>query len=115
MKHAAINLVKFKALQKRLGAPMCHVVGYLESLWIFAQVQARDGDLTKFSALEIAGWIEFPGDPDDLLNALIQTRWIDKTETGSSFMIGMTTNRTGSKESIPAGCRSRTECRLCGT
>lgn len=79
MKHLAINLVKFKALQKRLGqAPMCHVVGYLETLWIFAQLQARDGDLTKFTALEIAGWIEFPGDPDEFVEALVKTRWLDR-------------------------------------
>jgi len=79
MKHLAINLVKFKALQKRLGhAPMCHVVGYLETLWIFAQLQARDGDLTKFTALEIAGWIEFPGDPDEFIESLVKTRWLDR-------------------------------------
>lgn len=78
MKHLAINLVKFKALQKRLGQPVCHVVGYLETLWIFAQLQARDGNLTKFSSLEIAGWIEFPGDPDEFVEALVKTRWLDR-------------------------------------
>lgn len=78
MKHQAINLVKFKAFCKRTKAPLCHAVGYLESLWIFAQIQARDGDLTKFTSLEIAGWIEYPGDPQELIDALVETRWLDR-------------------------------------
>lgn len=78
MKHLAITLVKFKALQRLLNAPLCHAVGYLETLWIFAQLQAREGDLTKFSALEIAGWVEYPGDPDEFIEALVKTRWLDR-------------------------------------
>ncbi|MCR9294418.1 MAG: hypothetical protein NXI32_17000 [bacterium] len=83
MKHQTITLVKFKALQKRLQAPLCHVVGYLESLWLFAQINARDGDLSKFTALELAGWIEYPGDPSELIEALVETRWLDR-ETSES-------------------------------
>lgn len=78
MKHQTINLVKFKAFCKRISQPMCHAVGYLETLWIFAQIQARDGDLSKFSALEIAGWIEYPGDPQTLIDALVECRWLDR-------------------------------------
>ena len=77
MKHQTINLVKFKALSKRLGQPMCHTVGYLETLWIFCQIQARDGDLSRFSEMEIAGWIEYPGDPGDFIAALVECRWLD--------------------------------------
>lgn len=78
MKHQTINLVKFKALQKRLAAPMCHVVGYLETLWIFCQIQAQDGDLSRYSPLEIAGWIDYPGDPQNFVDALVETRWLDR-------------------------------------
>ncbi|MDE2020646.1 MAG: hypothetical protein KGJ13_09950 [Patescibacteria group bacterium] len=82
MKHQAINLVKFKALSRALGQPMCVTVGVLESLWIFAQIQARDGDLTPYSASEIAGWIEYPGDEEKLIDSLIKTGWLDATEDG---------------------------------
>jgi hypothetical protein len=85
MKHLAVTLVKFKALQRLLNAPLCHAVGYLETLWIFAQLQARDGDLTKYSALEIAGWVEYPGDPDEFIEALVKTRWLDRV--GDRLMI----------------------------
>lgn len=78
MKHQTINLVKFKALQKRLAAPMCHVVGYLETLWIFCQIQAQDGELSRYSPLEIAGWIDYPGDPQTFVDALVETRWLDR-------------------------------------
>ena len=78
VKHQTINLVKFKAFARRVKAPLCHAVGYLETLWIFTQIQARDGDLSKFSNLEIAAWIEFPGEPDELIDALVEARWLDR-------------------------------------
>lgn len=78
MKHNTINLVKFKALSKRLGLPLCWTVGALETLWLFALHNSRDGDLSKFSALEIAGWMEFPGDESDLIEALVETGWMDR-------------------------------------
>jgi len=80
VKHQAINLVKFKAFQKRLKLPLGYAIGILESLWIFAQTQARDGDLTKFTALEIAGWIEYPGEPEQLIDALVECRWLDRID-----------------------------------
>ena len=82
MKHQTISLVKFKALARRLRQPLCVVVGCLESIWIFAQIQARDGDLTRFSALELAGWIEWPGDEEQLMAALVETGWLDRTPDG---------------------------------
>jgi hypothetical protein len=79
--HQAINAVKFKALARRLGLPMYRVVGVLESLWLFAQVQARDGDLSRFTPLELAGWIEWDGGDDaELIDALVETRWLDRDE-----------------------------------
>ena len=79
MKHQTINLVKFKALCKRLSIPLYQGIGLLESLWIFTQIQARDGNLSEFSELEIAGWIEWPGDERELIRALVETRWLDRT------------------------------------
>jgi hypothetical protein len=78
MKHQTINLVKFKSLAKRLNSPLYRCVGVLESLWLFAQFQARDGDLSRFSHFDIAAWLEWEGDPDLLIQALIDTRWLDQ-------------------------------------
>lgn len=83
MKHQTINLVKFKALSKRLKLPRCWTVGVLESIWIFACHNARDGRLNRFTPLELAGWIEYPGDELELIEALVETKWLDRASDGS--------------------------------
>lgn len=85
MKHQTVTLVKFKALSRRLGVPMYRTVGILESLWLFAQHNAKDGNLSEFSALEIAGWLEWEGGENELIDALIETRWLDRE--GDSLQI----------------------------
>ena len=80
MKHTTINLVKFYALKARLKLPKYATVGVLETLWTFASYNARDGDISRFSALEIAAWLEWDRDPEDLIEALVETRWVDRTE-----------------------------------
>ena len=78
MKHQTITLVKFKALSKRLNLPLCWTVGILEGLWLFACHNARDGDLSRFSDLELAGWLEYPGTEVELIDALVETGWLDR-------------------------------------
>jgi hypothetical protein len=78
VKHQTINLVKFKALSKRLQLPLCWTVGILEGLWVFACHNARDGDLSRFSDLELAGWLEYPGNETELIDALVETGWLDR-------------------------------------
>jgi hypothetical protein len=82
VKHQAITLVKFMALAKRLRRPKFQVVGVLESIWLFCQHNARDGVLSKFSPLEIVGWMEFDGDAEELIDALVETRWLDRDDAG---------------------------------
>ncbi len=86
MKHNTINLVKFKTLSRLLGMRMYETVGVLESLWIFTLHNARDGNLSRFSALELAAWIDFDGDPDALIEALVQTGWLDRSEAGELWI-----------------------------
>lgn len=85
MKHQTITLVKFKALSKRLSLPLCWTVGVLEGLWVFACHNARDGDLSRFSNLELAGWLEYPGDETELIDALVETGWLDRD--GDSLLV----------------------------
>ena len=82
MMHQAISTVKFKALCKRLNLPLYETVGLLEALWLFAQIQAKDGDLTRFTPLEIAGWLDWQRDENEMVEALVETRWLDRDETG---------------------------------
>ncbi|GIO36910.1 hypothetical protein J41TS12_17710 [Paenibacillus antibioticophila] len=43
---------------------------------------AQDGDVSKFEAEDIADAMEYDGDPDVLMDALIYAGYIDQTETG---------------------------------
>ena len=58
--------------------PRCYTVGVLECLWIFTQTNARSGELGRFSADEIAAWLEWPGEPGELIKALVETGWLDR-------------------------------------
>ena len=78
MKHQTILNVKFSNLQRRLKLPRCYTVGVLECLWIFTQTNARSGELGRFSADEIAAWLEWPGEPGELIEALVETGWLDR-------------------------------------
>lgn len=78
MKHQTILNVKFSNLQRRLKLPRCYTVGVLECLWIFTQTNARSGELGRFSADEIAAWLEWPGEPGELIEALVDTGWLDR-------------------------------------
>lgn len=78
MKHQTILNVKFANLQRRLKLPRCFAAGVLETLWKFTEINARDGDLSKFSADEIAAWLEWPHDATDLIDGLVETRWLDR-------------------------------------
>lgn len=71
MKHQAINSLKFKLLARRLRVPLWQAVGLLESIWLLAQHDARDGDLTHHGAAGIAAWVEYDGDAEDLVAALV--------------------------------------------
>jgi hypothetical protein len=73
---------KFFALQRKLGLHVYQCVGLLETLWLLAALHADDGDLSKFSASEIASFVEWQGDPDQLIEVLVELRWLDRDERG---------------------------------
>jgi hypothetical protein len=77
MKIATIEKLKFKNLQRRLKLPLWQAVGLLESLWKMAYRNAPAGDIGRLSNDEIAAAIEWEGNADDLVEALVETRWLD--------------------------------------
>jgi hypothetical protein len=59
---------KFRRLVKMLNAPMPHVRGYLELLW---EVAYENGNPVIGDATDVALACEYPGKPDDILQALL--------------------------------------------
>jgi hypothetical protein len=54
--------------------------GILEGIWHLAGQHAPDGDLSRFSPIEIAEFIGWEGDPDELVRLLVKTRWLDRND-----------------------------------
>lgn len=87
MIRTTIDHPKFLDLQSRLvlpqfpfGLPRCFVVGVLENLWIFTARYATDGGIGKWSNPAIARALEWPGEADALVDALLGARWLDPME-----------------------------------
>ena len=80
MKLNAVDSMKFKKLQRRLGVPRVVVVGTLELLWMATAKNARRGDIGRFSNEEIAIECDWEGDPDQLVESLVETGWVDRSE-----------------------------------
>ncbi|AMV31285.1 hypothetical protein VN12_04155 [Pirellula sp. SH-Sr6A] len=82
MKHQTPTLLKFKKLKRRLGLTKDRdVMGLLESLWILAQRSAPCGDIgNQLDNEELAIELEWEGDPDELVSALVDTKWLDACE-----------------------------------
>ncbi|MEP1642640.1 hypothetical protein, partial [Rhodopirellula bahusiensis] len=71
---------KFRALMRMLCVPQYAAVGILESVWMLASQFADDGDLTRFTAEEIADYVAWGGDAEKLLSVLIECRWLDNDD-----------------------------------
>lgn len=77
MKIGTTEKLKFKNLQRRLRLPVWQAVGLLETLWKTAYRNAPAGDIGRLTNDEIAAAIEWGGDADELVDALVATRWLD--------------------------------------
>jgi len=80
VKHTTPDSMKFRKLQRRLGVSKVVVVGTLELLWIATQKNAQRGDIGRFTNEEIAIECEWELDPDELIEALVETGWLDRSE-----------------------------------
>ena len=77
MKHTALAHPKFSALVKALSLKRFEAVGILESIWLLTANYADDGNLAKFTSEDIALFVEWDRDPDELIAALVKCRWLD--------------------------------------
>jgi hypothetical protein len=80
VKKPTISNIKFELLSKLLDLSRWQTVGLLETLWLFAQHHAYDGDLTRFSPKMIAAWFGWVDEPELLIDALVEAGWIDRGE-----------------------------------
>ena len=73
---------KTKKLARLLGVSLPAAVGHLHYLWWWALDFAQDGVLDKFDAEDIADAMQWDGDADQLVEALLASSFIDHTDEG---------------------------------
>jgi uncharacterized phage protein (TIGR02220 family) len=62
-----------------LGISQVCAVGHLHFLWWWATAYAKDGSLTGCTPMEVSKAAQWSGDPDAFLDAMIATRFIDRS------------------------------------
>lgn len=80
MKMTCPQSMKFMKLKRRLRVPHWQVVGLLESLWLFTQMNAPAGDVGRFSNEDIAAGLEWDSDADEMIGMLIDCGFLDECE-----------------------------------
>lgn len=80
MKSGTTESIKFKKLKRRLGLPQFSVQGVLTAIWGITARDTPAGDIGRHSNEDIAAAIEWSGDADDLVEALVSTGWLDESE-----------------------------------
>lgn len=69
---------KLKRLCRRLGIRRIEAIGHLHLLWYWALDYAPDGDLGALSAEDIAEEMDYPGDADAFVAALVEAGFLDR-------------------------------------
>lgn len=73
---------KTRRLSRVLGVPPCYALGVLEALWHVTAEQFPDGALTGLSNQDIADEMFFDGDADQLIEALVTSGFLDRSDAG---------------------------------
>ena len=79
MKRQALWHSKMRKLCRRLDVPEYVGVGILESLWHLTAREAPLGDIGKLTDQEIALAIDYRLDAGELVEALVDARWLDRS------------------------------------
>lgn len=80
MKRDAVNSTKMKKFCIVLDLPIYSAAGILELLWHLTGREAPQGDIGKLSNEDISLSIDWRGDPDVLIDALVLCRWLDRDD-----------------------------------
>lgn len=73
---------KTKRLARLLGVSLPAAVGHLHYLWWWALDFAQDGNLSKYDAYDIKDATLWEGDENVMLEALVETGFIDEIDEG---------------------------------
>lgn len=76
------NHPKTSTLAFLLDEEIYAAIGRLHILWWWALDYAKDGDLTNISSRIIAQKLGWKGDPEQLINALVESGFVDSTNDG---------------------------------
>lgn len=80
MKSGTTEKVKFKRLKRALDLPMWQAAGLLETLWSITSQNTPDGAIGRLANEDIAAAIEWSGDADALVDALVDSGWVDRDD-----------------------------------
>jgi hypothetical protein len=78
VKREAPSNSKMKRLCRLLDIPLYQAVGLLELLWHLTAREATRGDIGKLSNEDIALALDYRGDENMLIDALVRTHWLDE-------------------------------------
>lgn len=78
MKKEAFTHTKMGRLMRRLQLPRYAAAGLLEGVWLVTAAEATNGAIGKLTNEDIAIAIDWPHDPDLLIDALVASGWIDQ-------------------------------------
>src|SRR5579862_4522546 len=70
---------KFLNLMLLLDLKKAECLGNLEATWHFTKRYTPAGNIGKFTNAQIVAWIDSRCDADVLINALVETRWLDRS------------------------------------
>jgi len=82
VKKEVLHHPKTTHLSKLLNIPPYAAWGILEAIWIFTSDYAPSGSIGKFENSVIADAVRWDRDPDELINALIKSGFLDACECG---------------------------------
>jgi len=80
MKAGTTENMKFLVMKRLLGVHKYQLIGILEGLWILTANSANDGAIGKFSDMEIAAWLEWQGDSEELIESLVVAGFLDRCQ-----------------------------------
>lgn len=81
MKRETLRHPKTYDLAARLKCSRPEALGFLTLLWDFCSESAPAGDIGKWPDGAIARGCDWPGDPAEFVLALVDSSWLDRSET----------------------------------
>jgi hypothetical protein len=79
-KRTVLDHPKFMKLKATLHQPKGATLGWLESVWHFTAKFAPQGNIGKYEDADIEAWVEWDGEPGQLIAALVKTKWLDPSD-----------------------------------